>query len=47
MRVIPGFFFAATTAGLFTATVARRAAADEPLSIVYPIYAQMPEAAQN
>ena len=47
MRVIPGFFFAATATVLFSAAVARPAEADEPASIVYPIYAQMPDAPQN
>ena len=47
MRVIPGFFFATMATVLFSAAVARQALADEPASIVYPIYAQMPEAAQN
>jgi hypothetical protein len=49
MRAPSGWFLPATTVALFAtiATAAGPARADDPPSIVYPIYAQMPDAPQN
>jgi hypothetical protein len=49
MRAPSGWFLPATTVAFFAtiATAAGPARADDPPSIVYPIYAQMPDAPQN
>jgi hypothetical protein len=49
MRALSGWCLSATTVAVFAAiaTSAGPARADDPPSIVYPIYAQMPEAPQN